>query len=183
MHVEAKRMATAGLLVAFSVIMMYLSSVIETSSLFFIAAASFCVGSAIREWGLRIGFAFLIASVVLNFLIVPDKLHCFTFAGMGSYIWAVEWLWNRIAEAKKMKNRTASLWIGKYIVFNLLYVPVLFCAPRIIFTGKINGLSAVIFLFLGQIALCVYDMAYRYYQARIWSKLRIRILGEDHYGI
>ena len=49
MHVEAKKMATAGLLVAFSVIMMILSSVIESSSLFFIAAASFCIGSVVRE--------------------------------------------------------------------------------------------------------------------------------------
>ena len=63
MHVGAKKMATAGLLVAFSVVMMLLSSVIESSSLFFIAAASFCVGIAVREWGLRLGFAFLIASV------------------------------------------------------------------------------------------------------------------------
>ena len=60
MHVNAKKMATAGLLVAFTVIMLVLSSVVETSSLFFLAAASFCVGISIREWGLRYGFAFLL---------------------------------------------------------------------------------------------------------------------------
>lgn len=176
MHVGAKKMATAGLLVAFSVVMMLLSSVIETSSLFFIAAASFCVGVAVREWGLRLGFAFLIASVILNFLLTPSKLYCFTLGGMGLYIWASEWLWNRIADAKKLKHRTALLWMGKYVIFNLFYVPVLFLAPQILFTGKINGLSAIILLLSGQAALFIYDVAYRYFQAQIWGRLRGRLL-------
>ena len=62
MHVKAKKVATAGLLVAFTVVMIILSSLIETNTLFLIAAASFCVGIAIREWGVWFGFAFLIAS-------------------------------------------------------------------------------------------------------------------------
>ena len=176
MHVGAKKMATAGLLVAFSVVMMILSSVIETSSLFFIAAASFCVGVAVREWGLRWGFAFLIASVALNFLIAPSKLYCFTLAGMGIYILASEWIWNRIADAKRLKHRVAVLWAGKYVIFNLLYVPMLFFAPQILFTGKMNGLGAIILFLCGQAALFIYDVAYRYFQAQVWGRLRGRLL-------
>lgn len=176
MHVGAKKMATAGLLVAFSVIMMLLSSVVETSSLFFIGAASFCVGIAVREWGLKMGFAFLIASVGLNFLVVPSKLYCFTLAGMCVYIWMAEWLWNRLAECQKIKNRMVMLWVGKYVVFNLLYVPTLLFAPRLLFTGKINGISAIILLLFGQVVLYIYDMAYRYFQARVWGRLRGKLL-------
>ena len=176
MHVGAKKMATAGLLVAFSVVMMLLSSMIETSSLFFIAAASFCVGVAIREWGLRLGFAFFVASVVLNFLVAPSKLYCFTLAGMGLYIWASEWLCKRIADAKRMNHRVAVLWIGKYAIFNLLYIPVLFLVPQVLFTGKMNGLSAIILLLCGQGVLFIYDVAYRYFQAQIWGRLRSRLL-------
>lgn len=172
MHVRAKKMATAGLLVAFSVIMMLLSSMIETSSLFFIAAASFCVGVAIREWGIRIGFAFLCASVILNFLITPSKWYCFTLLGMGFYIWASEWLWHKIADAKVLNHRMTLLWLGKYIIFNLLYVPTLFCAPQLLFTAKINGLAAIILLLCGQAVLFIYDSAYRYFQSRIWGKVR-----------
>lgn len=176
MHVGAKKMATAGLLVAFSVVMMILSSVIETSSLFFIAAASFCAGIAVREWGLRLGFAFLIASVGLNFLVVPSKLYCFTLAGMGFYIWASEWLWNRVADARRLKHRAAMLWIGKYAIFNLMYVPVLFFAPQLLFTGKMNGLAAIVLLFCGQAILPIYDVAYRYFQMQVWGRLRGRLL-------
>lgn len=176
MHVGTKKMATAGLLVAFSVIMMLLSSVIESSSLFFIAAASFCVGIAIREWGLRIGLVFLIASVGLNFIVTPGKLYCFTLAGMGIYIWASEWLWKRVADAKDLKRRETVLWLGKYILFNLLYVPVLFLAPHILFVGKINGISAIIFFLVGQVVLYIYDVAYRYFQAWVWGRLRGKLL-------
>ena len=138
MHVGAKKMATAGLLVAFSVIMMLLSSVVESSSLFFIAAASFCVGIAVREWGLRMGFAFLIASVGLNFITTPSKLYCFTLAGMELYIWMSEWMWRRVADVRKLKHRGMVLWIGKYMFFNLLYVSrfveIVCCGTLVIYT-------------------------------------------------
>ena len=58
MHVKAKTMAFSGLLLALTVIFMVLGSVIETSTLFLLAAASFFVGIIIREFGLRIGAAF-----------------------------------------------------------------------------------------------------------------------------
>ena len=44
MHVNAKKMAFTGVLAAFAVILLVLSAVIETSSLFLIVAAAFCVG-------------------------------------------------------------------------------------------------------------------------------------------
>lgn len=176
MHVGAKRMATAGLLVAFSVIMIWLSSTIETSSLFFIAAASFCVGIAVREWGFGFGFAFWAACFLLNLLVSPQKLYCFTFAGMGLYILISEWLYTKIAESKTMKHRMLILWIGKFLCFNLMYIPILLFAPKLLFTGEINGLSAIILLILGQVVLYVYDVAYRYFQAQIWGRLRVRLM-------
>ena len=66
MHVKAKNVATAGLLVALTVIMLVLSTVIESNSLFLIAAASFCVGvykpaasSACANCSLVVGFCSL----------------------------------------------------------------------------------------------------------------------------
>lgn len=176
MHVRAKKIATAGLLVAFSVVMMFLSSAIETSSLFFIAAASFCVGIAVREWGLKMGGAFLVAGSGLNILVTPNKLYCFTLMGMSVYIWMSEWLFKWLAESKKIKNRMFILWVGKYVVFNVLYVPILFFAPQLLFAGKINGMSAIILLLLGQVVLYIYDMAYRSFQAQVWGRLRGKLL-------
>ena len=114
MHVNAKKISLAGLLAAFVVIMLLLSSTIETSSLFFIAAASFCVGISIREWGPGFGAAFLAATIALGLMLAPNKLYCITYAGMGMYLVLSEWLWEIIANKKVMKQRNLALWIGKY---------------------------------------------------------------------
>ena len=87
MHVKAKTMAFSGLLLALTVIFMVLGSVIETSTLFLLAAASFFVGIIIREFGLRIEAAFYAAGVILGFITAPNKFYVFTFAAMGLYIW------------------------------------------------------------------------------------------------
>lgn len=178
MHVNTKKVATAGLLVAFSVVMMVLSSVIEMSSLFFIAAASFCVGIAVREWGPRWGGAFLCAGIMLNVFVVPDKWHCVTLAGMSVYIWMSEWVYRMCIRTSAPKYFSIKVWIGKYIVFNFMYVPVLFLAPHILFTGKINGLSAIILFLFGQVGLYIYDVAYRYFQGQVWRKLRKQLFKE-----
>lgn len=175
MHVKAKTIATAGLLVAFTVVMIVLSSVIETNTLFLIAAASFCVGIAIREWGLLFGLVFLVASILANLIVAPNKLYCLTYAGMGLYVLLYEWMWKTIADRKAMPHRNVWLWFGKMLLFNIFYVPTLFLAPKLLFVGKINGLISIFLLLVGQVAFLVYDMAYRYFQARIWGRFRGRL--------
>ena len=177
MHVKAKIIATAGLLVAFTIVMLVLSSVIETNTLFLIAAASFCVGIAIREWGLLWGLAFLVASVLANLIIAPNKLYCLTYAGMGLYLLLYEWMWKVIADQKVMSHRNVWLWVGKMVLFNLFYVPTLFLAPKLFFAGKINGVFFAFMLLVGQVAFLIYDMAYRFFQARLWGKFRMRLLS------
>ena len=90
MHVKAKTMAFGGLLLALTVVCMALGSIIETSTLFLLAAASFFVGVVIREFGLRAGMAFYIAAVFLGLIMAPNKFYVLTFAAMGFYIWGIE---------------------------------------------------------------------------------------------
>ena len=68
MHVKAKTVALGGLLLALTIVFMALGSVIETSTLFLLAAASFFVGIVIREFGLAAGGAFYLAAVLLGVL-------------------------------------------------------------------------------------------------------------------
>ena len=53
MHVNAKRMAISGMLLALTVICMMLSSILESNTLFLLAAASYFVGIIIREMGMK----------------------------------------------------------------------------------------------------------------------------------
>ena len=176
MHVNAKKIAVTGLLAAFSAVLLVLSSVVESSSLFFIAAASFCVGIVIREWGVGFGFGFLIASTFVNVIVSPNKFYCMTYAAMGLYLLLSEFLWEKIAAKERMKNRTLTLWIGKYLIFNVIYVPVLLFFQELIFTKKITGVLWIAVFLAGQAALFVYDRAYVYFQGIVWGKLRVRLL-------
>lgn len=176
MHVDTKKIATAGLLAAVSVLLVVLSSVIETNSLFLIAAASFCVGIAIREWGVRMGTGFFIACVFLNFLVAPNKVYGITFMAMGVYILMTEIMWEKIAAAKKLQNRKLFLWIGKYVVFNCIYLPAIIFFPSLIFTKRITNHMLWILVLAGQAGIFVFDRAYVYFQGYVWGKLRQKLM-------
>ena len=122
MHVKAKTMAFGGLLLALSVVFMALGSIIETSTLFLLAAASFFVGIVVREFGLRAGAAFYIAAVLLGFITAPNKFYVITFAAMGFYIWGIEAVWRWLEKRHEMKKRKLFFWVSKYVIFNIMYI-------------------------------------------------------------
>lgn len=179
MHVNAKRIAYAGVLAALSAVLIFMSTVIETSSLFFIAAASFCVGISIREWGIRFGIGFWIASSAVNFIVCPNKFYCATYAAMGLYLLFGEWLWEWIADRKVMKHRKLTLWGGKYLIFNCVYIPALLFFSDLLFVRKVEGIIWLLIFVAGQIGLFLYDCAYRYFQSTIWGKMRSKIFKND----
>lgn len=172
MYLNAKKISFLGLLLAILVLLVILGSVIETNTLFLLGLASFCVGIAIRETSLKSGLVFYIASVLLSFFIAPNKFHCITFAALGLYIFIVEFSYYKLTFMKTIKNREIILWLIKYLVFNIMYIPALIFLPRLIFTGDINGGILAGLIIAGQIILFIYDMVYRYFQGCIWGKFR-----------
>ena len=59
MHVNARKIALSGVLAAFAVVLIVLGSIFETSTLFLLAAAAFCVGIVVREWGIAYGLSLI----------------------------------------------------------------------------------------------------------------------------
>lgn len=176
MYISGKKMAFLGLMLACSVLLVILGGIIETNTLFLLASASFCVGIAIRESGLRLGFGFYIASLILSFLLAPNKFYCITYAAMGFYLLAMELSWEMLAKTNKNKNRTFLFWIAKYSIFNIIYIPVILFLPKLIYQGSIADGLLVAFIAGGQIGLFIYDKAYNYFQRYIWGKVRSRFL-------
>lgn len=172
MFLTAKRMAFLGLLLAYSVILVVLSGIVETSSLFLLAAASFGVGIAIRESGLRFGTGFLIGGSILSFILAPNKFYCFTFTGMGIYLVVIEYAWQKLATGTRIRNRRMIYWIIKFVAFNSLFLPIIIFLPRLIYSGQLNQKLLIATVLGGQIVLLVYDQAYRYFQSKIWGKVR-----------
>ena len=177
MHVKAKKIAVAGLLAAFSAVLLMLSSVIETNSLFLIAAASFCVGIAFFEWGLRFGFGFLVSSLLVNFIVSPNKLYCITYAAMGLYLFFSEFWWKKLMESGKLQHFALKLYAGKLLVFNCMYIPALLFFQEILFAKEVKGILLFVFWVLGQVVLFVYELAYVQFLHRIWSKVRVKLMN------
>lgn len=172
MFLSAKKLAFLGLLLAFDIILVTISGVLEFNTLFLLAAASFCVGIAIREIGQKYGFSFFLASILLSLILAPNKFYCITYAAMGLYVVVFELAYDRLLNIKNVSNRIKLFWLVKYITFNIMYIPMLIFLPKLIYEGKLNiGIIAALVL-AGQVMLYIYDMAYVYFQKNVWGKAR-----------
>ncbi len=176
MHVNAKKMAVGGLLLALSVVCMVLGSVIETNTLFLLAAASYFVGIIIREMGLRTGAAFYLAAILLGAIVAPNKFYVLSFAAMGFYILAVEVVFVLLGKMTGTVNRKVLFWVLKYLVFNLMYIPMLLFFQQLLFGKSLPGTWLIVVIALGQAGLWIYDRAYEYVQVHLWGKMRGRLL-------
>lgn len=175
MHVSGKKLAFSGILMALTVVLMVLSGVLQFNTLFLLGAASFAVGIMIREYGLKLGFAFYIGSVLLGLILAPDKFHCITFAVMGCYVLVSEFAWIKIGKVCPNEKGKKIFWIVKYVVFNLLYLPMLFLVPQLLFAGEIKDSVLIGAVVLGQVILFIYDKAYMYFQGSVWGSFRKRV--------
>ncbi len=173
MFLNAKKLSFLGLLLACAVLLVILSGVLEFNTLFLLAGASFGVGIAIRECGLKFGFGFYIASILLSLFLAPNKFYCITFAAMGFYLVAAEFVYHKLSYVKwETGKRLLFFWIAKFLVFNIMFVPILIFMPRLFYQGEINTLLFTAFIFIGQIIFVIYDKAYSYFQKFIWGRIR-----------
>lgn len=172
MYVSGKKIAYLGLLLALAMVLTLLGGYFEPSTLFFMAAAAFCTGIAVREWGLYFGAAFMAAGIILGVLLAPNKLYMLTYGGMSLYIYIREFAFEKIADSRRISKRTIAFWIVRYVTFNLMYIPILILFPKLIFSGELSVWIYVILIAAGQAALLIYEKAYDYFQVMIWGKLR-----------
>lgn len=175
MHVKGKMMAFGGLFIALSVVCMSLGSVIETNTLFLLAAASFFVGIVIREFGMKAGAAFYVADVLLGLLIAPNKFYVLSFAAMGLYIVIIEAAWRFLGRSSQTQRQTI-FWVIKYVAFNVMFIPALLLFQELILgVRELSPVMTAGIWIVGQIALFIYDRAYEYVQAHVWTKIRGRM--------
>lgn len=171
-------MAFGGLLLALTVICMVMGSVIETGTLFLLAAASFFVGVIFREFGGKTGAAFYLAGVLLGMILAPNKFYVATYGAMGLYILVVEIAGDLLGGwSADIRKKTVVLWVIRYVVFDLIYIPAVLFLQELLF-GRTLSLGVIAgILAAGQAGLWLYDGAYRYVQREIWGKMRGRFLN------
>ena len=162
MHLNTKKIAFAGVMLALTEVGIALGSVIETNTLFLLAAASFFVGIVIQEFGLKSGAGFLLAGILLAILLSPNKLYVVSYAFMGFYILIIETIWHFSGRASGWIRSRNFFWLMKYLVFNVLYIPGLIYFWSMLSekkTAKGIMLMSVVF---GQFILFVFDKTYEY---------------------
>lgn len=176
MLLNAKKLAIGGLLLAMTEVCMVLGNIIETNTLFLLAAAAFFVGIVIREFGKAAGAVFYAASVLLGFVLSPNKLYVCSYAAMALYILLIELIWWGIGRIVICKNRMLRFWFAKFGVFNLIYVPTVLLFGDYFFEQSASPVFIWIIVLAGQLGWLLYDRAYEYVQSQIWSKFRGRLL-------
>lgn len=176
MLLTTKKLSFLGVLLAVTVVFIILSGVFEFNTIFLLAAASFGVGIAIREGGFGIGIGFYLGAVILSLFLAPNKLYILTFGAMGLYLLMEELVFMKFSNMTWKASRGRLFWMLKYIVFNVMYLPMLLFIPRLVYQGEINTGIKLVLIIGGQVALFLYDMAYHYFQSQIWSKYRKKLL-------
>lgn len=176
MHVNAKIVAMGGLMLAFTEVCISLGSVIESNTLFLLAAASFLVGIMIREAGLKVGGSFCFAGILMGVLLAPNKFYVFSYAGMSIYIFIREFSWEKLSKTAEKTNRMKIFLLVKMIAFNLIYLTGILAGWKIFLSKEISWPLLIGVVVIGQIGFLIYDMAYEYVQRQIWTKIRRKLL-------
>ena len=168
MPLKTKILVSGGLMLAFVEVCIFLGSVIESNTLFLLGAASFFVGIMIREAGLKAGACFYVASIILGFLLTPNKIYVISYAGMGLYILIREFAWEK-------QNSRRRFWSIKIAAFNIIYLIGMLGGWELFIAKPMDWKIVALLIAAGQAGFYVYDLAYEYVQRQIWTKLRKRL--------
>lgn len=176
LHLKSQEAAWGGIMMALAVILIVLSGVIEQSSLFLLALASFITGLFQRQFSVRASAAFITGTFLAGFFLAPQKLYCFTFAGFSVYVAVAEYL-----RGRKVSG-TASILV-KGICYHILLAAALisvnyFIGFDILFSdGWVQKLSKIPLLFVitaviaAEALWIIFDKAYAFFQSKYGERL------------
>lgn len=182
LHLKTKEAAWGGILMALAVILVILSGVIEASSLFLLAAAAFITGIFQKRFKTRAGIAFMAGTFFTSFILAPQKLYCFTFAGFSIYILVSGYLISRNVPS-------SAAMVIKGICYHVMLVAALvivkcFIGFEALFTdGFMAGLSkmpvifVIVLIIMAEALWIIFDRAYIFFQYR-YSSIFLRWLDE-----
>ena len=175
MFLKGKNIAFGAILLSLTIILLFAGNLIPVNTLFFTAAASFLIGAVVLQSGLGMAVVFFVAALALGFILIPNKLNCLTYGMFALYILASEWVYYFTAKWNKGRKKTVFIWSCKYIVFNVLYIPVILFFPKLIMTRSIEGNLFLAVLVAGEALVLVFDFAYVAFQKEIWGPVRKRL--------
>ena len=166
---RVKSITLSGILLAFTVICVFLAASLPTSKLSLYAISSLFIAVIIIEFGTKAGWAFYLASSILSVVLIPrlEVIPFVIFFGLYGLIKLyIEKLHSRIIE-----------YILKLIYFNICLALGLIFLKEFIMDGLNLTVPIYIVAVLLEVVFLVYDYVYtlfiRFYAAQLKPKLKI----------
>lgn len=153
MKVKSSSLVFGGISVALIIIFLYIGSIIVTNKVF-LMGLSIIIGSiSYIKGGIKTGLSVYLASAILAFFLVPNKLYIGIYIIFGVYP-----LIKLIAE----KYKTILEYSIKYIAFNILFIAAYFIYSSLIYLGPLFDKTYLVvgFIILLQIAFFIFDFAF-----------------------
>ena len=181
LHLKSKQVAWCGVIMAIAVILQICAGVIETSSFFLLALASFLAGCVERKFDIKTAAVFCSGAVVLGVILAPQKLYCFTYAGFCVYVLAAEYFRGKNGsiknsdKAEKIMNNIKIQYIIKGIIYHVLLIAAVFVSVKISgleiifsadFIEKIKHMPVFAAVIAAELLWFIFDRAYIFFQER-----------------
>ena len=144
----SRKIAYAGMLLALDVVLFLMVNLFQTNTIFLLGLASLPIAIVIMNWGPKTGIAFYIASVILSFIAMTNKIHwviyTITFGIYGLVKFIIE------------QDRPIYIeYILKLVYANIALVVLYFIATQFVYIPE-----KWYFVLLFEVAFLVYDYAY-----------------------
>ncbi len=166
---RVKRITLSGILLAFTVISVFLAATLPTSKLSLYALSSLFMAVIVIEFGTKAGWAFYIASGILSALLVPrlEVIPFIVFFGVYGLIKLyVERIHSRIIE-----------YVLKLAYFNVCLVLGLVFLKEILLNGNLPSAPVYAIAALLEVVFLLYDYIYtlfiRFYGSQLKQRLKI----------
>jgi hypothetical protein len=166
---RVKRITLSGILLAFTVISVFLAATLPTSKLSLYALSSLFAAIIIIEFGTRAGWVFYLASAILSALLVPrlEVIPFIVFFGVYGLIKLyIERIHSRVIE-----------YVLKLIYFNICLVLGLFFLKEIVLGGVSITAPVYIVAAILELVFLLYDYIYtlfiRFYGTQLKQRLKI----------
>ncbi len=168
---KSKKIALGGIITLFSVVSLYLASVVPTNRLFFLALSSFFISAIVIENGSKQALLVYISSSLLSLIIIPNKLIVLPYIFFFGYYAVLKSL---IEKANKLPTE----WLLKLLSYNIAMYAVYLLTSKMFFDSITVKLPIWVVFIAMQIIFILYDysfsLAIQYYNTRLKNRIKIK---------
>lgn len=149
---KTRTLATAALMTAVSVVLLYAASVLPTGRLALVAIASILPAAAVLSGGIKWGLLVYAATAALSLILLPNKTAALLYAVLLGHYSLLKSLIERL-------NRLVLEWILKLVVFNVLLAAVYGLCRMMGLLVELPWAIAALAL-AGNVGFVLYDLAF-----------------------